>query len=66
MAISKQEEATLSIDGRQVLEFHLLDDQDQQELLRCIQEKKKVRIVINEVGSLDLGSGGRGYNRLID
>jgi hypothetical protein len=64
MAADSDDNGTFKVDGRQVLEFPLLDDQAQQELLRCIQEKKKIRIVINEIGQLDLK--GAGYRQLID
>lgn len=66
MAIDRDEEATFKADGRQVVEFPLLDDEAQAALLECIKEKKKIRIVINEIGQLDLKGTGGGYRQLID
>jgi len=61
----KDADATFKAHGRQVLEFPLLDDQAHQELLRCIQQKGKIRIVIDEVGKIDAGGSG-GFRQLID
>lgn len=66
MAIDKDADGTFQADGRQVLEFPLLDEAAQQELLRCIQQKGKIRVVIKEVGQLDLAAGSGGYRQLID
>jgi hypothetical protein len=66
MAIDKDADGTFQADGRQVLEFPLLDEQAQQELFRCIQQKGKIRVVIKEVGRLDLDGGGASYRQLID
>ena len=61
----KDADESFKVEGRQVVEFPLLDEQAQQELIRCIQTKGRIKIVIKDLGQIDLGRG-TSYRQLID
>ncbi|MFM0380091.1 hypothetical protein PQQ72_24075 [Paraburkholderia strydomiana] len=66
MANGKNEERRFTLSGRQVLDFELLDEESKQAVIKCIQEKGRISVIINEVGRIGPGAEEPGFRQLID
>jgi hypothetical protein len=65
MADDMNKDGRVKVTGRQVLDFELLDDQTKQAVIKCIQDKGRISVVINEIGTVSDKIEG-GFRQLID
>ena len=54
-----------AIDGTQTLEFDLLDEETQKDVIRCIQERGKISVKIEDRGTMS-AEGLSAFKQLID
>ena len=64
MADDMNKDGRVKVTGRQVLDFELLDDQTKQAVIKCIQDKGRISVVINEIGTVSDKTEG-GFRQLI-
>lgn len=65
MADNNSKDGRSKVAGRQVLDFELLDDESKQAVIKCIQEKGRISVVIRDVGSIADNPDG-GFRQMID
>lgn len=65
MADDKSRDGRFKVAGRQVLDFDLLDEQSKQAVIKCIQEKGRISVVIKDIGTIADNPDG-GFRQLID
>jgi NAD(P)-dependent dehydrogenase (short-subunit alcohol dehydrogenase family) len=61
----EKKDGRVKISGRQVLDFDLLDEQTKQAVIKCIQEKGRISVVMNDLG-IAPDNGAAGFRQLID
>ncbi|MDP9536138.1 hypothetical protein Q7L38_26525 [Pseudomonas protegens] len=52
MANDKDKDKRFTVSGRQVVEFELLDDASKEALIKCINEKGRITLTFNEIGTI--------------
>ncbi len=65
MTDDKSKDGRFKASGRQVLDFELLDEESKQAVIKCIQEKGRISVVIRDVGTIADNTDG-GFRQLID
>jgi hypothetical protein len=65
MADDMNKDGRVKVTGRQVLDFELLDDQTKKAVIKCIQDKGRISVVINEIGTVSDKTEGA-FRQLID
>jgi hypothetical protein len=67
MAGEKSADGSFKVEGKQTVEFELLDDEAKQEVIKCIQTKGRIKVLLDDVGQIDLaGPRAGGFRQLID